>query len=269
MPAEPSKEIISAQPEQTPSQSRPDLEEGRSLTRSELKRATLAFLASLNPSGLAADVPVWKERGKAGAAAFWLESGKVVRTAAVEIRTALNASVETAGNAEQFNMLKLARMEREMLEQEIRRTEPELRDESMLFSEFEHWDYSASGNSAYQECVRKIRQLEHNIFHGSRLERFRSAGIASELYLVVPEGSLDPAFLADGWGLVYVKKDLTFELMKAPVRQDVPEKNQLYLALGAAASGKSEVLFAHGIHCGSGDLPKCGPLPRRRRCLKN
>ena len=241
-------------------------EKPRELTRKQLKCAALAFLASLKPDGLALDVPVRGDRCKAGAAAFWMDhAGKVTRTLIAEIRTASESSVETVGDAEQLNLLKLARMEREMLEQEIRRTEPALRDGAMLFSEFEHWNYEQTENPAYQECLRKIRHLTHTIFHGSRLERLQSAGAASECCLIVPDRSADPDTLAEGWGLVYIHDDLSFELIKKPAEQNpVREAGQLRLALNIAAAGLPSVLFAHGVQPGlSGDF-RCGPLPRKR-----
>ena len=234
------------------------------LTRKQLQRAALAFLASRKPSGLALEVAAGG-RCKAGAAAFWLDSGKVVRTAAAEIRTSSDAALQTAGHEEQFQQLKLARMEREMLEQEIRRTEPELRDGTMLFSEFEHWDYESTENPSYPECVRRIRQLEHSVFHGSRLERFQSSAAASELYLVVPEHAVSPETLADGWGLVYVRPDLSFELVKpAEVQNNVPEKNLIRLALNIACGNLPNVLFANGIRPDVSGGFKCGRLPRQR-----
>ena len=234
------------------------------LTGKQLQRAALAFLASLNPSGLGADVIARGSRIKASAAAFRLESGKVAWTAIAEVRTSGKVNLETAGNAEQFKMLKLARMEREMLEQEIRRTEPELRDGSMLFPEFEQWNYEKAENSAYRECLRKIRHLEHSVFHGSRLERFQIARSASELYLIVPEKAVEPELLADGWGLVYIKPDLSFELIKSPLRHEIPEENRIRLALNIAAANAAGVLFCNGIRTGAGGLMQCGPLPRRR-----
>ncbi|MBO4630744.1 MAG: hypothetical protein J5858_02355 [Lentisphaeria bacterium] len=234
------------------------------LTRKQLQRAALAFLASLNPSGLGTDVIARGSRFKASAAAFRIDSGKVAWTAVAEVRTSDKVNLETAGNAEQFKMLKLARMEREMLEQEIRRTEPELRDGAMLFPEFEQWNYEKAENSAYQECLRKIRHLEHSVFRGSRLERFQTARSASELYLVVPDKAVDPELLADGWGLVYIKSDLSFELVKPPVRYEIPEENRIRLALNIASSNAAEVLFCNGIRINSDGLVHCGPLPRRR-----
>lgn len=238
------------------------------LNRQRMKRAALAFLASLDPSGAALDVSVSGLRAKAAAAAFWLEDGEVVRTAAVEIRIADDAAIETSGNAEQFSQLKLARQEREMLEQEIRRSEPELRDGSTLFCEFEQWNYNESSNPAYRRCLRRIRKLEHAVFHGSRLERFRSAGAASELYLIVPENSVSPEALADGWGLVYIRPDLTFELIRKPETCEVSAEKRIRLALNISAAGMEDVLFSHGVRIAADGAVQAGPLPRRRH-LKN
>ena len=240
----------------------------KALSLKQLKQAALAFFASLQPSGLALDVTVKSGRIKAGAAAFWMEAGRVTRTALAEIRTDADALLEISGKAEQFEMLKLARMEKEMLEEEIRRTEPGLRDSALLFSEFEEWDYAGAKNPAYRECLQKIRKLEHSIFHGSRLERFRNSNAASELYLIVPENAVSPDSLADGWGLVSVKKDLSFELIRKPaVLGNIPEQNQIRLALKIAEANLDDVLFARGIHV-VGGTHVCGPLPRRRH-LKN
>ena len=254
--SDPSDEELPAQKEVKP----------RILTRKQLQRAATAFLASRKPSGLAQDVPACGARCKAGAAAFWLESGKVVRTAVAEIRTASDAALQLSGHEDQFQQLKLARMEREMLEQEIRRTEPGLRDSAMLFSEFEHWDYEATGNPSYRECLRRIRHLEHSIFHGSRLERFQNSAAASELYLVVPEHAVSAETLADGWGLVYIRPDLSFELVRpAEVLEKVPEKNLVRLALNIASANAPDVLFANGIRpAADGKTFRCGPLPRQR-----
>lgn len=263
-----SQPVSSAAGREIAKDAEPTVSRPKCLSRKQLKQAALAFLASLQPSGAALDVTVKSGRIKAGAAAFWLEGGRVVRTALAEIRTEADASLEIISNAEQFELLKLARMEKEMLEQEVRRTEPELRESALLFSEFEEWNYSAARNPAYQECLRKIRRLEHAVFHGSRLERFRNSNAATELYLIVPENAVSPDTLADGWGLVAVKDDLSFELIRKPaVFGNIPEENQTRLALKIAEANLDDVLFARGIHS-VGGTPVCGPLPRRRH-LKN
>ncbi|MBQ9338636.1 MAG: hypothetical protein IJS14_15200 [Lentisphaeria bacterium] len=239
-------------------------ERNKPLTRKQLKRAALLFLASLDPSALAQDVVVRGGRCRAGAAAYWLENGKVVRTAVADIRTAAEAAVEVSACGEQLQMLKLARMEREMLEQEIRRTEPALKEDASLFSEFEQWDYASSSNPAYHECLARISRLEYAVYHGSRLERIRAAESASEMYLVVPENSMEPAVLADGWGLVQVRPDLSCTLVKPAEKQTPPEEKKNLLALNIGAASLPDILFAAGIQAGPDGLV-CGPQPRRKR----
>lgn len=247
----------------------------KELKKLDLKRAALAFLASLGASAIAKDVPTRGSRFRADAAAFFLDEGNQskkngsLRTALAEVRTASEAQIECANHTQHLTMLRAARLERESLEQEIRRTEPYLRDDSTLFIEFEHWNYSASKNAAYKECMQRIRDLEYAIFHGSRLSKFHTAGIASELYLVVPEGSVCMESVAENWGLVFVKKDLSFELVKKPLHYDCPAENLLRMVRNIASSACKEVLFANGIRekkdSVDGAVYKVGSLPRKRR----
>ena len=235
----------------------------RTLTPKQMKRAAMAFLASLQPSGVAIDVPAGG-RCRADAAACWIEKGQVVRTAIADIQTGLDASSGDDGKKGILDSLKLARMEREVLEQEIRRTEPDLRDSSQLFTEFSDWNYEVSKNPAYRECLQKIRRMEHSLYHGTRLERLIRTKAASELYLIVPENAVSPDYPLNGCGLVYIKSDLSFELIcPAGQQENVSKDHQLRLALNIAVSGRQDVLFANGIYPSGGKL-KCGPLPRRR-----
>ena len=261
----------SAQPEPAETESAAEKAENRSaasgkeraLTPKQLKRAAMAFLASLQPSGSAIDVAAGG-RCHADAAAFWMEKGQITRTAIAEIRSGLDDGSADDGRTEIFDSLKLARMERDVLEQEIRRTEPDLRDSSQLFTEFSDWNYEVSKNPAYRECLQKIRRLERALYQGTRLERLIRSKSASELYLIVPENAVSPDYPLNGCGLVFIKKDLSFELVcPAGQQENVSKDHQQRLALNIAASNLPDVLFANGIHV-SGGRPKCGPLPRRR-----
>ena len=93
---------------------------------------------------------------------------------------------------------------------------------------------------------------------------FRAADAVSELYLIAPENSVSPDALADGWGLVYVRDDLTWQVVRPPENRNVPAEKRVRMALNIAATSQPDVLFAAGIQPGS-DGPVCGPLPRRRR----
>jgi len=253
-----SAETEPAEPETEPETAVP--ESPRTLTPKQLKRAAMAFLASLEPSALAIDAAAGGHC-RADAAAFWMEKGRITRTVIAQVQSGLEPG---GGKNDLFDSLKIARMEREVLEQEIRRTEPGLRDSSQLFTEFSDWNYEVSKNPAYRECLQKIRKLEHALYHGTRLERLLRTNAASEMYLIVPENTVAPDYPLNGCGLVYIRSDLSFELILPADRQEnVSTEHQLRLALNIAASDQQDVLFANGIHT-AGGKPKCGPLPRRR-----
>ncbi|OQA81920.1 MAG: hypothetical protein BWY31_03537 [Lentisphaerae bacterium ADurb.Bin242] len=242
------------------------------LTPQNLKRAALAFLAALHPDGLAMNVPTRMKRLCADAAAFWSMPGekkgslRIYRTAIVEARTEADVGIECANRAELEKLLEIAKLERDTLEGEIRRTEPRLKDESTLFSEFEYWNYSRSTNPAYKECLKRIDGLEYALYHGSRSDHMRAAKVATELYLMVPAGTVSVREVADSWGLIHVNGDLTFRLVKEPEMRECPPENMQRLALNIAVAARKDVLFANGIERSKkGEAPSVGVLPHKRR----
>lgn len=241
----------------------------KNLFAKNLKRAAVAFLAELGADAIATDVPTRGTRYCVDAAAFWLTNNKgsrsVCRTALAEIRTAQEIKIECANHADKLFMLRAARLECEEIKTQIRKNEPELRDGSTLFSEFEQWNYAASKNPAYKECMQRIHKLEYTIYHTSKLSRFNSAQIASELYLIVPADAVQQEDIPENWGLVYVREDLSFELVKKPVKLDCPKENLSRLAWNIATSAKDQVLFANGIHTDSEQHFYAGAMPRKRR----
>lgn len=236
-----------------------------------LKRAALAFLGSLNPSGLAMDVPTRYRKYIVDGAAYWAEADKkgimqIVRTAIVETRLEKALCNECANPGDLINELSAARQEKSRLEAVIRETEPHLQDMDALFSEHSFWNYNKSRNQDYKEVLKKIHLLEHTLFHGSRFDKLRKAKVATEFYLLVPEGEVLPDAIAESWGLVALRKDLTFHLVKEPAMQECPESHYRHLALNIGRSALSNVLFAQGIHKdpATGAL-SLGKLPRKRR----
>ena len=236
-----------------------------------LKRAALAFLGSLNPTGLAMDVPTRCRKYVVDGAAFWAEPDRkgimqAVRTAIVETRME-KALCNTCGNpGEIMALLTEARKEKEALEASIREKEPSLMDSDSLFSEHAVWNYKKSRNPAYKELLKKIVLLEHTLFHGSKFDKLRKGKVASEFYLLVPEGEVLPDSIAESWGLVVLRKDLTFHLVKEAAIQDCPESHCRHLAFNIGKCSLNSVLFAQGIHTDplTGALI-LGKLPRKRR----
>ena len=268
-PAEPEKKSVPAA-ESVISCASPKKQE---LTPQNLKRAALAFLAALNPTGAAMSVPTRLKKFQADAAAFWSErsAGKkgvlrVVRTAVVETSFENIVSMDCTNQRELTALLSAAKLERCNLEAEIRRKEPHLKEADTLFADFDSWDYTKSANKAYKQCLKRIDELEYALYHGSRLDRMRAAKTASQLYLAVPENAVKPDEIADSWGLIYVMPDLTFRLVKEPETWNCPEENMNHLAQNIAASALRDVLFSNGIYTDrNAPAPRLGPVPHRRR----
>ena len=172
---------------------------------------------------------------------------------------------ECSGSEEIVLELRREQEYRQELEAEIRRTEPHLLDSDVLFPEIEYWNYEETRNPAYRESLRRIRSYEKALYRGSRFERIRRADVANELYLAVPDGLIHPDELAEGWGLLYIARDLTVKVAKPAAWIDCPQENMLHLSQNIAASSLNDVLFAHGIGLTSGGRVQFHCPPRRRR----
>jgi hypothetical protein len=157
------------------------------------------------------------------------------------------------------------RLEKERLEAVIRSTEPELRETDTLFEEFESWDYSASKNKEYRQCLKKLRELENSLYVGSRFERIAQANVADFLYLAVPRGSVDASELAEGWGLLYINDDLSVEMVKEADDMKCAGECEAHLAFNIASACAKSALFAEGEVVGKDGNVSFTPIPKRRR----
>jgi hypothetical protein len=116
-----------------------------------------------------------------------------------------------------------------------------------LFCDEVKWDYSRTENPEYKALLDRISGLEKTLFKGTVFDRLRKTRSASEFYLVVPENFIAKESVPEEWGLVYVKKDLSFLLVKeAGVLASSPE-DMNFLALNIARASMQNVLFANGI----------------------
>lgn len=169
---------------------------------------------------------------------------------------------------------KLLRKIREIKEQKvaleavIRVSEPRLKESDSLFDEYENWNYAASVNHEYQNCLKQIEKIQHALYNGSRLERIRRGHVADLLYLAVPAGEVHVDELADGWGLLYIdSKHQVTEIKKAEL-QEPPEKNRLHLIQGLAAAAMKNVLFAYGVRVTDNGSVGFSKQPHRRKEIK-
>ena len=228
--------------------------EPQPLSRHDLQRASLAWLASLNPTAAAMRVPTRLAKFRAGAAAFWSSPGRhrllqPDLTVVVEARISRNDCWPECSDSEVIlPSYREIQANRRSLEESIRKNEPFLLDSDVLFPEIEYWNYEDTENPEYKPCLEKLAEFESALYRGSRFERIRQGEVANELYLAVPEGLIDPDELAEGWGLLYVYPDMHVELIRKAVHYECPLEHMLHLSQNIAASSLRDVLFAHGIY---------------------
>lgn len=235
----------------------------------QLQRAVLGWLVPQKPTGVGVNVPTRFSRFQADIAAFWskprrkhLVPGK---TMIVEIRrNRQQCWPHCANHNELLPELKKLKSIKNSLEADIRRNEPELKDTDNLFDEFETWRYEESKNQEYHKCRRDIEIVEQALYQGSRFERIRQSHLADLLYLAVPENSVHPHEIADGWGLLFIS-GFNVKVVKEAENWNCPEENKFHFIQQIAASDKKHLLFAHGIRADRESKPIFTPVPHRRR----
>jgi len=236
-----------------------------------MKRAVLGWIIGEKPSGVGVSVPTRVSKFCADVAAFWSSPAKKRlmqpdKTVIIEIRRTREQCWPDCSRQEELLPLLIEQKElKKSLETEIRRTEPELKDSDTLFPEYETWRYSESENKKYRRCLRQIEKIEHALYKGSRFEQIRRAHVADFLYLAVPEGTVHPNELADGWGLINVKSDLSAKIVKEAESWNCPIPNRLHLAQNIAASSRDALFFSFGIKAGKNSNALFSPIPKRRR----
>ncbi len=240
----------------------------------ELQQLCFGFLWSLNPDAAAMRVPARFHKYQVTAAGFWRgETGRnrsVERTAVVVLYERFeHCFADCADRDARLAAIHELRAEKEALEAEIRRTEPELGSTDDLFSDFRVWNYAASRNRDYLKLRRRLEKLQHALHQGSRLEHIRHTGVADYCYLAVPENLVAPDEIAAGWGLVYLEPGRKFRLVREAEEQAIatPEGRQL-LAENIAITASCNARFAAGL-----DVRKDGTVvyrrpPRKRSRLK-
>lgn len=239
------------------------------LTDKTITRAALAFLASLKVDGAAVRVPTALSRVKADAAAFILQAGKhtpsvyctiIAQTCMERSKCVTNrAELEILeGNLDAENVI------RESIEAELRLNEPELCDCS-LFPESASWNYTATRNRQYHACLKRIGKIESALEHSSFPARLAAEQKASEFYLVTPENLVTADEICPDWGLVYVKDDMSFRVIREAAFHECSQDALTAFCLRIAASSTNDILFANGININDSGEVELRPIPKRRR----
>ena len=187
----------------------------KTLSSKDMRRAILGWILDHKPTGVGLQVPARISKFLADVAAFWSMpisiNGKKylapVKTVVIEIRNNREHCWPDFGSKDELlQLLKEKKAEKKQIQKYIRTSEPELKMDDNLFSEYENWNYRKSKNKEYHACLNKVDEIEIALYNGSKFEKIRRAEIADYLYLAVPEGEVEEHELADGWGLLYIKK---------------------------------------------------------------
>lgn len=235
-----------------------------------LRQYLLAWVLQQQPTGIGINVPTRISYYRADIVAFWSEPiNKLLtpyQTMIIEIRHDREACwPDCADKDKLLDLLRETKSIKKELEERIKQEEPELVDTNVLFEEYRGWNYHESKNSYYHEICRKVEKIEHAIYKGSRFEMVRRAHVADLLYLAVPQGSVAPAEVADGWGLLYFDKTGEVTEMKAPDNWNCSMKKRQHLVQNVAAINSKDMLFKYGVnHSATGDI-SFSKAPRRRR----
>ncbi len=225
------------------------------LSKKELQQAAFAFLYSLHPAGIAANVHTRRSKYKVAAAGFWRnersrKGAEVLKTALVVMcDDADYCFSDCAGREARMENIRKLQAKKSELEAAIRRDEPHLAASDDLFSEFRTWDYAATGKVEYGKVCAALAGEIQALAQGSKLEYIRRAGNADLCYLALPQGLIDPGMIPAEWGVVeLLPQGKRFKLVRdAVMSENVTPAGRTRLALNIAQSASSAVRFCAGI----------------------
>lgn len=136
---------------------------------------------------------------------------------------------ECANSNEIASELAELREQRMKLEEEIRATEPDLKDNAVLFEELAVWNYEKSTNPQYKNLAKSINWLESILYMGNRVERIMANPLADKSYIVVPDNAIQPNEINENWGLLWVADDGTVTVKREATQMPVSENVRLGL----------------------------------------
>lgn len=226
-----------------------------SLTKAELRQAAMAFLATLKPAGIAANVPTRRSKYRVAAAGFWRPENNrkhhtVSKTAIVVMYDDLDCCFSDCASRDQrIAVISSLQETKSAMEAGIRQKEPHLASADDLFGEFRSWDYSSTSNPDYRKICRKLDKELKALTQGSKLEYIRRAGNADWCYLAVPENLVDPAMIPPEWGIVELTfSPRGFKLIRNPMLlPEVTPDGRMQLALNIASAAAGAACFANGV----------------------
>lgn len=237
----------------------PRQSETEAVKRLLLRRAVLRWLTGQrnSPDGFAMDVPTALTTDRADVAAFWAGQARFqrrnlavpTRTCAVVCALTRRECYAASINPDALaNELAALRRRMSVLEGVIRSQEPELRDSRALFEEYADWDYGHSQNTEYQKSRERVQEISEHLYRGTRMERIQQNGVANELYLAIPEGTVFTDEVMPGWGVLTLSPDGAITLERPAAEHAALPELQRHLAQQIAAAASGYVLAGLGLH---------------------
>ncbi len=210
----------------------------------KLRKAVMDWLLNGEkpPTAIAFDVPMRPNGEKADILAatfsrgFHTSFGKKTE-ATLPQRVSISAFVccanrrecllEYADAREMSDEIARLREERTKLEEQIRKEEPELKDQNVLFEELATWDYEKSTNPTYRKIQKSIAWYEEILYNGTKLQHFQEMEFANQLFIVVPEGLIQPEGFREEWGLLWLAEDGTITIKHEPMQMKTQAAGKL------------------------------------------
>ena len=237
-------------------------------TAKVLSRIAYSFLLSIGVQAAHPAVSIPSGHGRYPAGFFSLGSSKkspinrtVVALASTDPELFFPNCQDAKGCLEEIRQLESRKA---MLECIIQQEQPELASTDDLFGEFVNWDYASSNNPEYHEVVKKIRQAQTRLEHGSNLVKISSSEAVDAGYLILPGVTGVPKGVASEWGVVGFANGVFTVLRESSFQEKAHNDKKILLARNVAIAQASETRFAWGIEFHDGQL-KYRQMPRRRK----
>jgi hypothetical protein len=237
-------------------------------TAKVLARIAYSFLLSMGVQAAHPAVSIPSGHGRYPAGFFSLGSSKknpinrtVVALASTDPELFFPNCQDAKGCLEEIRQLEVKKA---MLEVLIQQEQPELASTDDLFGEFVNWDYASCNNPEYHEILKRLKQAQTRLEHGSNLGKISSSEAVDAGYLILPGVTGVPKGVAPEWGVVGFANGVFTVLRESAFREKAHNDKKILLARNVAIAQASETRFAWGIEFQDGQL-KYRQMPRRRK----
>lgn len=117
--------------------------------------------------------------------------------------------------------------EKQVLEEQIQRTEPGLAFQSNLLAETKQWRYEDSKNPAYKKLLKETTRVRAQVFGKTKFDMLARSGVADEYMLVTAPGICKREEIPEHWGWMTIDCDSAAAAMRYAAAQQDPTALEL------------------------------------------